>query len=92
MDSGNTYTYITAATTTNLYGTEVRRVNIHGIQINKTLTGTLTIKAGTTTIGVIAAGTIAGSYWISTNGIEVESANIVNSNTEDVTVIYTNIG
>ncbi len=92
MDSGNTYVHITSPATTLLYGNEVRRVNIHGIQINKTLSGTLTIKAGSTTIGVIAANTIPGSYWISTNGIEVESANVVNSATEDVTVIYTNIG
>ncbi len=92
MDSGNTYKYITTATTTLLYGNEVRRVVLHGIEVNKTLAGTLTIKAGTTTIGVIAAGTLPGSYWISTNGIEIESANIVNTNTEDVTVIYTNIG
>ncbi len=92
MESGNTYKYITTAATYNLYGTEVRKVVVHGIEINKPLTGTLTIKAGATTIGVIAAGTAAGSYWISTNGIQVESCNVTNSATEDVTVIYTNIG
>ena len=92
MDSGNTYKYITTAATTNLYGNEVKRVVLHGIEINKPLTGTLTINAGGTVIGIIAAGTAVGSYWISTNGIEVESCNIVNSATEDVTVIYTNIG
>jgi hypothetical protein len=92
MESGNTYAYITTAATTNLYGNELKKVVIHGIQINKALTGTLTIKSGSTTIGVIAASTAAGSYWISTNGIQVESANITNGSTEDVTVIYTNIG
>lgn len=92
MDSGNTYKYITTAATTNLYGNEVKRVVIHGIEINKTTTGTITINAGATPIGIIAIGTIPGSYWESTNGIEVESANIVNSATEDFTVIYTNIG
>lgn len=92
MDSGNTYKYISTATTTNLYGTEVNRVVLHGIQINKTLGGTLTVKAGSTTIGIFASGTLPGSYWISTNGIEIESANIVTSSTDDITVIYTNIG
>lgn len=92
MDSGNTYKYITTAATTLLYGNEVRRVVLHGIQINKTLVGIVTIKSGSTTIGVFAAGTLPGNYWISTNGIEIESANIVNASTEDITVIYTNIG
>ncbi len=92
MESGNTYKYITTASTYNLFGTEVKKVVVHGIEINKTLSGTLTIRAGATVIGIFAAGTLPGSYWISTNGIQVESANIVNSATEDVTVIYTNIG
>ncbi len=92
MDSGNTYKYITTATTTNLFGNEVNKVVLHGIEVNKILTGTLTIKAGATIIGVLAAATPIGSYWISTNGIQIESANITNTSTEDVTVIYTNIG
>ena len=92
MESGNTYKYITTAATTPLYGNEVKKVVIHGIEINQTTTGTITIKAGATVIGVIAAGTLPGSYWESTNGIQVESATIVNSATEDFTVIYTNIG
>lgn len=92
MDSGNTYKYITTLGTYNLYGNEVNKVVIHGIQINKTLVGTLTIKAGSTTIGTFAIGTAVGSYWISTNGIQVESANITTTASEDITVIYTNIG
>ena len=92
MNSGNSYAYITLAATTNLYGTETKRVLIHGIQVNKTTAGAVTIKAGSTIIGVIAAGTIPGAYWTSTNGVEVESANIVNASSEDITVIYTNIG
>lgn len=92
MDSGNAYKYIKTAGTHNLFGTEVNRVILHGIQINKTLGGTLTVKSGTTTIGIFSANTLPGSYWISTNGIVIESANIVNAVDEDVTVIYTNIG
>lgn len=92
MESGNTYKYITTASTYNLFGNEVNRVIIHGIQINKTTAGTVTIKAGSTTVGQFAASTAPGSYWTSTNGIEIESCNIVNASTEDITVIYTNIG
>ena len=92
MNSSSTYKYITTAATTTLYGSEVRRVHIHAININKALTGAVTVKAGATTIGVFAAGTAAGCYWLSTYGIEVESCNIVNGSTEDITVIYTNIG
>ncbi len=92
MESGNTYKYITTLGTYTLYGTEVRKTVIHGIQINQILGGTLTVKAGTVTIGIFAAGTLPGSYWISTNGINVESGTIVTSHDEDVTVIYTNIG
>lgn len=92
MESGNTYKHITTAGTYNLFGNEMKKVVLHGIEINKPLTGTITVKAGSTTIGIIAAATPAGSYWISTNGIQIESCNIVNSSTEDVTVIYTNIG
>ncbi len=96
MDSGNSYKYITAPATTLFAGNEVKKVVIHGIEINKTLTGTLTLSsdasAANTTIGIMAAGTSAGSYWISTNGISIQDFAITNSATEDVTVIYTNIG
>jgi hypothetical protein len=92
MDSGNTYKYITTAGTYVLYGNEMKKVVLHGIEVNQILTGTLTVMAGATVIGIMAAGTPIGSYWISTNGIQIESANIVTSANENVTVIYTNIG
>jgi hypothetical protein len=91
MHNLNTQKYITTAATTTFSGNEVQKTVIHGIAINKTLTGTLTIKQGATTIGVIAATTIPGMYWLSENGIYVDNLSIVNGSTEDVTVFYTNI-
>ena len=93
MDSAQTYKYITTAATTTFAGNETKRTVLHGIQINKTLVGTVTVKAGTTTIGVLAIGTLAGTHWQSTNGVEIESLTIVNSSSsDDITVFYTNIG
>lgn len=88
---GNNYTYITGAATTVIGGSSLRRVNLNGIAINKTLTGTLTIKSGATTIGVFAIGTSPAQYWGSTNGTEVADLQIVNSATEDVTILWNNL-
>lgn len=91
MQSLNTYKYITGAATTTFAGTETNRVVLGAINVNKILTGTLTIKAGATTIGVIAAAAPIGEYWYTTTGTEIESLTIVNSASEDVTVFYRNI-
>lgn len=93
-NSVNGYKYITGAATTLLAGNETNRVILNAIQINKTLTGTVTIKSGGgsgTTIGVIAIGAIPGTYWITTDGLEIENPAIINSATEDITVMYGNI-
>ncbi len=90
MMNQNTYKRITNAATTTFAG-ETTRTVMGAININKTLNGTLTIKAGTTTIGVFAAGTLPGEYWYSANGTEIESLTIVNTSTEDVVVFYRNI-
>jgi hypothetical protein len=90
----NTYKYITTAANYLLAGNETNRVIIECIQVNKTLVGTLTIKAGGasgTTIGVIAAGTLAGTYWQTNLGIEVENPCLTNSSSsDDITVFYRN--
>lgn len=69
--------YITSATTLTLgkvYGVR--------IEINKALTGTLTIADGGSTVGVIAiAGTGSREMWGFTG-----SVTLVNSATEDITV------
>lgn len=90
MQSLNSYKYITTATTTTFAG-ETARVVLGAINVNKILTGTLTIKAGSTTIGVLAAATPIGEYWYSATGTEIESLTIVNTSTEDITVLYRNI-
>lgn len=87
-----TYKYITTAATTTFRGDNPKVVLV-GIYINKPLTGTLTIQAGSTpaTIGIIAATTIAGTYWDNPNGTEIDYLQIVNGSTEDVTVAYRNV-
>ncbi len=90
MQSLNTYKPITNAATTTFAG-ETKRVVLGAININKILTGTLVIKAGSTTIGTIAASAPIGEYWYSATGTEIEDLQIVNASTEDVTVFYRNI-
>jgi len=86
----NSYKNITSATTTTFAG-ETKRVILASININQTTTGTVTIKAGTTTIGIIAAGKTAGQLWHTTMGTEIEDLQIVNTQPEDITVMYRNI-
>jgi hypothetical protein len=85
----NTYKNITTAATTTFAG-EVKKVVLASININKLLTGTLVIKAGSTVIGTIAASTIAGQYWYTNHGTEIEDLQITNASSEDVTVFYRN--
>lgn len=95
MDSGSNYTYITTAAT-NVIGPATaaigpRRINLLGIQINKPLTGTLTVKSGSTTIGIIAASTVAGMYWYPDGGVEVADLQIINASAEDFNVFWNNL-
>ena len=53
MQSLNNYKNITTATTTTFAGTETNRVVLGAINVNKILTGTLQIKAGTVLIGIM---------------------------------------
>jgi len=92
--SVNNYKYITTAATTLLAGTETNRVLLKGICVNKTLTGTLTVKSGGgsgTNLAVFAIGTLPGEYLFSSTGIEIENPALINSATDDITVIYSNI-
>lgn len=93
-NSINSYKYITTGATTLFGSTETQRVIVDSIQVNKTTTGTLTIKSGGgsgTTIGIIAIGALQGGYWQSIYGTEIEGFTIINSATEDITVFYRNI-
>lgn len=98
--AGSNYTYITTATTTVIgpaagtigLPTTGRRINLLGIQVNKTLTGTLTVKTGATTIGIHAIGTTPNVYWwTGEGGIEIADLQIVTSATDDITVFWSNM-
>ena len=91
MINQNTYQYISTAATTVIGSATNRRVALAAIFINKTLTGTLTVKAGATTIGVFAIGTPVGIYWHTTNTTEIFDFQIVTSAGDDVTVVYNNL-
>lgn len=87
----NSYKYITSATTTTFSGNELTKTVLHGIFINKTTAGAITIKQDSTIIGVIAAGTAAGVYWHTERGLVINNLSIVNADAENITVVYTNI-
>lgn len=96
MNSGN-YQYINTATTTIIGAQTVngiaatRRIQCLGIFINKTTTGTVTIKSGATTIGVFAIGTVPNTYWLTDDGVEIADMQVVTSAGDDVTVAYNNL-
>lgn len=89
MDN-NTYKYITGAATTTFAG-ELSKTCLGSININKALTGTLTVKAGATTIAVFPIATPSGQYWYSEAGTLIDTLSMVNSASEDITVFYKNI-
>lgn len=90
MISVNSYKYITSAATTTFAG-ETKRIVLGSINVNKTLNGIVTVIAGSTTIGLFAAGTLPGEYWYSAGGTEIEDLKITNAAGEDITVFYRNI-
>ena len=87
----NNYTYISTIVTTVIAGTATKRVNLFGISINKTLTGTLTVKAGATTIGTFAIGTVVGMQWYTDTGVEVQDLQLVTTANDDITVFWKNL-
>lgn len=91
MNPGNNYTYISTATTTVIGSAINRRCNVMAIFVNKTTIGTITIKSGATTIGVIAIGEKANAYWLTDNGTEVADLQIVTSAADDVTIAWNNL-
>lgn len=93
MNPGNNYTYINTATTTVVGGSAsgIRRVNVMGIFINKTLTGTVSVQSGATVVGSFAIGTVPNTYWITDNGTEVANLQIVTSAADDLTISWNNL-
>jgi hypothetical protein len=87
----NNYQYINTGTTTIIGAAGYRRISLMAIFVNKTLAGTATIKAGATTIGILAVGTLAGTYWYADEGTEIQDLQIVTSAADDLTVSYNNL-
>lgn len=91
FNGGSQAKHYTTAATNNVFGVSpVQSGKLHGITINKTTTGTITIQDtdGTTTvvIAVIAIGANPNTYWFPTT--IARGLQVVNSATEDFTVLY----
>jgi hypothetical protein len=80
MGNDSNPTLLTASATTAL-----KSCLLYGISINATLTGTVTIKEGSTSVGAFAATTPPGMYWILPNGTRFAALNIALSTTDNVT-------
>lgn len=91
MINANTYQYISTNTTTVIGSATARRINLRGIFVNKALTGNVTILSGSTTIGVIASGAAAGTYWRTHDGVEIADLQITTAAADDITVAFTNL-
>lgn len=91
MNPGNEYTYISTAATTIIGSTTLRRVNLLAILINKTMTGTLTVKSGATTIGTFAIGTPPNSYWLTDAGISIADLQLITTAADDITIAWNNL-
>jgi hypothetical protein len=77
---------ITTAATTVIKATEGI---LRGITITKILTGTVTIKDGTTTIAILPIGTPVGDIMNTAHGIGIAGAlSIVTSAADELTVFY----
>ena len=58
---------------------------LYGIAINKTLTGTLTVKEGSSAVGTFAATTAPGMYHLIPQGVRYYKLTLVLSAGDDVT-------
>lgn len=58
------------------------------VNVNKVLTGTVTIKEGAATVGTIAASTIAGAYHLLPSGARYANLVITLSAADDVTAYF----
>ena len=65
--------------------TTIGSVRMMGIGVNKTLTGTMTVKEGANTVAVFAIGTTPGTYHAIPSGVRYSSLSIVLSAGDDVT-------
>lgn len=80
MGSDSNPKQLTASATTT-----IGSVFLYGICINKVLTGTITVKDGTSVVGTIAASTVAGMFFAVPNGIRFTNLVIILSAADDAT-------
>lgn len=93
MQPGSNYTYISTATTTSIGGSAagIRRCNLIGISINRTLAGALTVRSGATVIGIFPIGAQVGMQWYPDGGVEIADLQIVTAAADDITVFWNNL-
>jgi len=66
--------------------TTVGSCAVYGININKTLTGTLTVNESGTAVGQFAIGTLPNTYFSVPNGVRFANLTLVLSAGDDVTL------
>ena len=59
---------------------------VYGINVNKTLTGTLTVNESGTAVASFAIGTLPATYFVIAEGIRFANLTLVLSAADDVTV------
>lgn len=99
MINASNYTAISTGTTTIIgpaagtiaLPTTGRRINLVGLAVNTTTTGTILVKSGATTIASFAIGTVPGMYLQTTFGTEIFDLQIVTSASDSVTILWNNL-
>ena len=67
------------------------QVVLGSLNINKTLTGTVTIQEGATALGQFAIGTAPGQYWFDPQGSGFANLQVVLSAGDDVTILTSQV-
>lgn len=88
---GNEYTRISTGTTTNI-GLGTNRIVLKSIIVNTTAAGTITVKDGSGTVGVLKASIAEGEYSYGPEGIIIGGGcTIVTGAASDLTVVWNNL-
>lgn len=66
--------------------TTVGSCSVYGINVNKTLTGTLTVNESGSAVGQFAIGTAPATYFVIADGIRFANLSLVLSAGDDVTL------
>lgn len=71
--------------------TTLGAMSLCGVNINKTLAGTVTVQEGATALGQFAIGTTPGQYWLTEVGVGFANLQVVLSAGDDVTLFVTSV-